>query len=160
VDGAMWESVKAKVTSLATSIIEIKEILLMNMGGIGLGSRSKMFTATIVESSHTLSTSGTNSLKDMALTLMPRLVANMSPTHSSLMILYKGCCEYSCVEDRTNTITFEHPTNAFQDELNPSLKLVETTIFLEMSPMKVAILDAPFIVEVEPRMEMRIVSIK
>jgi hypothetical protein len=87
----------------------------MNKGSVGPSSGSKMFIATIVEGSHTLPTSGINSLKDMALTLMLKL-ANISPTPSSLMIQYKGCCEYSCVEDGTNNATFEHPTGTFQDQ--------------------------------------------
>jgi len=43
------------------------------------------------------------------------------------MIQYKGCCEYSCVEDGTNNVTLEHPTGTFQDEINPSLKLAKIT---------------------------------
>jgi hypothetical protein len=132
-----------------------------------------MFIVTIVKSSHTLPTSEINSFKDMALTLVPTL-ANINPTPSSLMIQYKGCREYSCVEDGTNNVTFEHVTSTFQDELNPYLKLVEImklppsheTVQVELGVIameienppitnqkdqmpKVAILDALLIVEVK-----------
>jgi hypothetical protein len=48
---------------LHSFVTKIKELLLMNKGGIGSG---KMFTTTIVKRSHTLPTSETYIFKDMA----------------------------------------------------------------------------------------------
>ncbi len=109
---------------MVINLTKIKEILLMNKGGIGPSSRSKMFTTTTVKGSHTLHTSGIDSFKDMALLLVLGLI-NISPTPLFLMIQYKGCREYSCVEDGINNVTLEHPTDTFQDELNPFLKLTK-----------------------------------
>jgi hypothetical protein len=82
VDHAMWESMEAKVTNLATSMTEIKEILLMNRVGIGSSSGSKMFTTTTVKGSYLL-TSGIDSFKYTALVLMPGLT-NINPTPRGL----------------------------------------------------------------------------
>jgi hypothetical protein len=79
VDCVMWESMEAKVISLATNIIKIKKLLLMNMGGIFIVSKRKMFTTTTMERSHTLPSSGINSLKVMALALVHGL-ANINFT--------------------------------------------------------------------------------
>jgi nitrogenase subunit NifH len=40
-------------------VTKIKELLLMNKGGIGPSSISKMFTTAIVKRSHTIPISGT-----------------------------------------------------------------------------------------------------
>jgi hypothetical protein len=60
----------------------------MNRGGIGPSGSNNMFITTVVEGANMVR-DASNSLKDIALTLVPKL-ANITPTLLTLMIKYKG----------------------------------------------------------------------
>jgi hypothetical protein len=83
----MWDNMEVKVTGLPTSMNEVKELLLMTKGGFGARSSSTMVTVSIVEGSQ-MGLEGTNCLKDITLTLVPRL-ANIKPNPQALMLQYK-----------------------------------------------------------------------
>jgi hypothetical protein len=83
----MWDSMEKKVSRLATSMNEIKELLLMK-GNLGYNSRFVLFIGTIVEGAHRVPLGGPN-LKDITITLVPGMV-DINPTPPSLIWDYKG----------------------------------------------------------------------
>ncbi len=87
-DHNMWNSMEAKVNGLVASTNEITKLFLMNRGGIGPSGSNNMFITTVVEGANMVR-DASNSLKDIALTLVPKL-ANITPTLLTLMIKYKG----------------------------------------------------------------------
>jgi hypothetical protein len=104
----MWDNMEAKVSRLATSMNEIKELLFMK-GSLGSNSRFTVFTTTIVEGAHKMPLGGPN-LKDIVVTLIPRLV-DTNPTPPSLIWDYKGIGSQSNVED-VDTIMLHQPNTS------------------------------------------------
>jgi hypothetical protein len=101
VDYAMWDNMEAKVSKLATSMNEMKELLFMNIG-LGSNSRSVMFTATIVEGAHRVPLGGPN-IKDIVVTLVLGLV-DINPIPPTLMWDYKSIGSKLSVKDLDTTM--------------------------------------------------------
>jgi hypothetical protein len=83
----MWDNMEAKVSGLATSMNEIKELLFMK-GNLGYNLRSVVFNATIVEGAHRVPLGGPN-FKDIVITSVSGTV-DINPTPPSPIWDYKG----------------------------------------------------------------------
>jgi len=132
VDHVMWDNLEAKVTRLAVSMNKIKELLLMTKASFGVTSSSKMFATSIMERSQ-MGPDGTTCLKDIALTLVPRL-ANIKPTSQALMLQYNGHVSQSSEDDITKIDTLERQIG------NLLPKLVES---MDLPPSKEIIGEGP-----------------
>jgi hypothetical protein len=116
----MWDNMEAKVSGLATRMNEIKELLPMK-GSLNSNSKYAMFIATTVEGAHRVPLGGPN-LKDIIVTLMPRLV-DINPTPPSLIWDYKGIGSQSSVEDVDTTVLHQPNTSPLKEAME--LPLVE-----------------------------------
>ncbi len=114
VDNAMWDNMEAKVSRLATIMNEIKELLFMN-GDLVFNLGSIVFIAIIVEGAHKVPLGGPN-LKDIAGTLMPRLV-DTNPTPPCLIWDYKGIGSQLSVEDVDTTMLHQPNTSPLKEAM-------------------------------------------
>jgi hypothetical protein len=117
----MWDNMETKITRLATSMNEIKELFLMTKGGFGASSSSKMFTASTVEGSQ-MGPDGTNYLKDITLTLVLGL-ANIKPTPQALMLQYNGHVSQFTKDDIIEIDTLEGQIGSMLPKLVESMDL-------------------------------------
>ncbi len=113
---------ETKVSRLATSMNEIKELLFMK-GSLGSNSRSTMFIATIIEGAHRVPLGGPN-MKNIVATVMSKLV-DINPTPPSLIWDYKGIGSQLGVEDVDTTTLHQPNTSPLKEAME--LALLEKT---------------------------------